>query len=418
MCCKHAWRARVFAFSIASRRRRGTNPRPRPQRDGDTGGDEPPHPPNLNGPRDPGVAPESPNKKPPNGSGDSTTRLSSVSLNLCLDQASLAELEAVAGAEAVDGLSVPNEKTGLPEATPPILGAVPHRGSVSDGNGVHGGFLWCVEEETEQPATPAATALSTVISRVISPGVDNEKMAEDTTEAASGTSGQPVAKKAKTEAEGRARAGGLNAKLAAETKANPPAPVEVRRLDYRALQYAVTKVSMDFKLHSGHTEVDTTMTVEKKCDGDLILDGEEATVILISLALDGVETLEEGVDYVFEPGKLIIRGVALERAASSNNGNMIVKTSVCICPESNTQLSGLYKSGPMFCSQCEAEGFRRITYYPDRPDNMAIFTVRVEADASYQVLLSNGNLVEEGECGEGETKRKFAVWSDPFPKPS
>jgi len=175
---------------------------------------------------------------------------------------------------------------------------------------------------------------------------------------------------------------------------------------------------MDFKLHSGHTEVDTTMTVEKKCDGDLILDGEEATVILISLALDGVETLEEGVDYVFEPGKLIIRGVALERAASSNNGNMIVKTSVCICPESNTQLSGLYKSGPMFCSQCEAEGFRRITYYPDRPDNMAIFTVRVEADASYQVLLSNGNLVEEGECGEGETKRKFAVWSDPFPKPS
>ncbi|EJK52065.1 hypothetical protein THAOC_28705, partial [Thalassiosira oceanica] len=89
---------------------------------------------------------------------------------------SLAELEAVAGAEAVDGLSVTNEKTGLPEATPPILGAVPsafsspadgqranqpnqrtkdrHRGSVSGGNGGHGGFLWCVEEETEQPATP------------------------------------------------------------------------------------------------------------------------------------------------------------------------------------------------------------------------------------------------------------------------
>ena len=176
---------------------------------------------------------------------------------------------------------------------------------------------------------------------------------------------------------------------------------------------------MDFKLHDGYTLVDTAMTVEKKCEGDLVLNGEEATVVLNSLALDGVETLEEDVDYVFEPGKLIIRGSALQRAASVNNGNMIVKTSVSICPEDNTQLSGLYKSGNMFCSQCEAEGFRRITYYPDRPDNMAIFTrVRVEADASYKVLLSNGNLVEEGECGEGETKRKFAVWSDPFPKPS
>ncbi|EJK49668.1 hypothetical protein THAOC_31432 [Thalassiosira oceanica] len=118
-------RGRAVCSSHRSRRRRGTNPRPRLRRGGDTSEVEPPHPPNLNGPGDPGVAPESPNKKPPNGSGDSTTRLSSVSLNLCLDQASLAELEAVAGAEAVDGLSVPNEKTGLPEATPPILGAVP-----------------------------------------------------------------------------------------------------------------------------------------------------------------------------------------------------------------------------------------------------------------------------------------------------
>jgi len=168
-------------------------------------------------------------------------------------------------------------------------------------------------------------------------------MAKDITEA-SGTSGQPVAKKAKTEAD--RRSGGLNAKLAAETKANPPAPVEVQRLEYRPLGYAVTKVSIDFKLHEGgRTEVDTTMTVEKNCDGDLVLDGEEATVILKSLALDGVESLEEGVDYVFEPGKLIIKGSVLQRAASSNNGNMIVKTSVSICPEENTQLSGLYKSG-------------------------------------------------------------------------
>ena len=101
---------------------------------------------------------------------------------------------------------------------------------------------------------------------------------------------------------------------------------------------------------------------------------------------------------------------------------MVVRTTVEIVPEDNTQLSGLYKSGDMYCTQCEAEGFRRITYYPDRPDVMATFEqVRVEANAKdFPVLLSNGNLVKEGTC-EGGTNgdtRKFAVWSDPFPKPS
>lgn len=82
-------------------------------------------------------------------------------------------------------------------------------------------------------------------------------------------------------------------------------------------------------------------------------------------------------------------------------------------------LAGLYKSGPMYCTQCEAMGFRRITYYPDRPDNMAVFeNVRIEADKeSYPALLSNGNFLESGDV-EGSSGRHFAVWSDPFPKPS
>ena len=97
----------------------------------------------------------------------------------------------------------------------------------------------------------------------------------------------------------------------------------------------------------------------------------------------------------------------------------ILTTTVEIVPEDNTQLSGLYKSGPMYCTQCEAQGFRRITYFPDRPDNMSTYarvTLKAPKD-EYPVLLSNGNLVEQGTLEDNNT-RHYAVWSDPFPKPS
>src|SRR6185436_6623974 len=85
-------------------------------------------------------------------------------------------------------------------------------------------------------------------------------------------------------------------------------------------------------------------------------------------------------------------------------------------PSANTQLSGLYRTSGNYCTQCEAEGFRRITYFPDRPDVMAVYTTRIEADKSETpVLLANGNLIESGDLPGG---RHFAVWHDPFPKPS
>ena len=84
-------------------------------------------------------------------------------------------------------------------------------------------------------------------------------------------------------------------------------------------------------------------------------------------------------------------------------------------PQNNTRLEGLYKSSGMFCTQCEAEGFRCITYFPDRPDVMARFRTRVEADKTrYPILLSNGNDVEKGDLADG---RHFVTWEDPFPKP-
>lgn len=94
---------------------------------------------------------------------------------------------------------------------------------------------------------------------------------------------------------------------------------------------------------------------------------------------------------------------------------VIIQTQVIIHPESNTQLEGLYKAGDLFVTQNEPEGFRKITFYPDRPDVLSVFTTRVEADKKYPVLLANGNLLETGEAGEG---RHFAIWQDPTKKPS
>jgi len=224
----------------------------------------------------------------------------------------------------------------------------------------------------------------------------------------------------------------LNAALAAATKANPPKPVEFFRLQYAPLNFVVSTVSLDFKLYTGRTLVDSVLTVTKnnveksgEPDGGedgLVLDGEEATVKLLELSVDGCDALVADADYILKPGKLIIKGDTLRRGAANNGDLIIVRSTVEIIPEDNTQLSGLYKSGDMYCTQCEAEGFRRITYYPDRPDVMATFEqVRVEANAKdFPVLLSNGNLVKEGICegGINGDRRKFAVWSDPFPKPS
>jgi len=193
-------------------------------------------------------------------------------------------------------------------------------------------------------------------------------------------------------------------------------PVEIYRSDYKPLPFTVSTVSMDFSIRDGTTTVTTELALAANpnySDGDgsreLVLDGDETCVKLLSLAMNGRE-LTEGIDHKLSPGKLTLL---------KPEDGAVIKTVVEIVPEDNTQLSGLYKSGNMYCSQCEAMGFRRITYYPDRPDNMAVFErVRIEADKKqYPVLLSNGNLVEEGDVDK-DGQRHYAVWSDPFPKPS
>lgn len=179
---------------------------------------------------------------------------------------------------------------------------------------------------------------------------------------------------------------------------------------------------MNFDIHDGKTTITSEMTIESNPkvtssdgEGDLVLDGDETCVKLMVLQINGKDLVAD-VDYELSPGKLVIKGSS---DALDLKAKCILKTVVETVPEENTQLSGLYKSGSMYCTQCEAMGFRRITYYPDRPDNMAIFEkIRIEANKeSYPILLSNGNFVESKDMDDG-TGRHYAIWSDPFPKPS
>lgn len=199
--------------------------------------------------------------------------------------------------------------------------------------------------------------------------------------------------------------------------AEKSSPVEVFRSDYEPLPYTISSISMDFDITDGTTTVTSSMILQNNPKysednpAEMVLDGDESCVKLLSLQMNGSD-LKEGTDYTLSPGKL-----TLLPAAFSSDGDNVLSTVVEIVPETNTQLSGLYKSGPMYCSQCEAMGFRRITYYPDRPDVMAVFEkVRITADKeNYPILLSNGNLIEKGDLDEG---RHYSVWKDPFPKPS
>ena len=181
-------------------------------------------------------------------------------------------------------------------------------------------------------------------------------------------------------------------------------PRAVRLKDYRPPDFKVSEIALDFRLEPGATRVTATMKIARAAGGavPLVLDGEQLK--LISLAIDG-KPLPAGA-YETDGEKLTI-------AAVPERFTLEVVTE--ISPATNTSLEGLYLSKGIFCTQCEAEGFRRITYFPDRPDVLAVYTTRIEADkASTPVLLSNGNLIDSGELPGG---KHFAVWNDPFPKP-
>ncbi|AIR71634.1 aminopeptidase N [Dickeya fangzhongdai] len=174
------------------------------------------------------------------------------------------------------------------------------------------------------------------------------------------------------------------------------------RHDYRAPDYTITDIALDFDLHPEQTRVVAVSQVvlQGEQGAALKLDGEGLK--LLSVQVDGQDwqahrLLEGGLELTGLPEKFTLR----------------IETE--ISPATNSALEGLYQSGEALCTQCEAEGFRHITYYLDRPDVLARFTTRITADkARYPYLLSNGNRVAQGELGEG---RHWVEWQDPFPKP-
>lgn len=185
-----------------------------------------------------------------------------------------------------------------------------------------------------------------------------------------------------------------------------PAPV-TRLTDYRPPAWLVDHTRLDVDLRDGHATVTAELTVRRNParddrPGELVLDGEHLE--LLSLSVDDRPLGEP--DYRLEEGRLTVPGVPEQFTLTSR---------VRIHPESNTALEGLYRSNGMYCTQCEAEGFRRITFFPDRPDVLSRFTTTIHADrAAYPLLLSNGNPVDSG---DEEGGRHFATWDDPFPKP-
>jgi aminopeptidase N len=182
----------------------------------------------------------------------------------------------------------------------------------------------------------------------------------------------------------------------------------VRLQDYRPPDWLVETVDLDVSLDPTATRVRATLVLKpnpKAAPAPLVLDGDG--LHLVGLKLDGATLASER--YVATPDSLTI--------AQPPQQPFRLEIETVLDPSANTKLMGLYRSGGTYCTQCEAEGFRRITYFPDRPDVMAVYTTRIEADqASVPVLLANGNLIASGQVAG--TGRHFAIWRDPFPKPS
>ena len=191
---------------------------------------------------------------------------------------------------------------------------------------------------------------------------------------------------------------------AAATDAAPATPNVIRREDYRAPDWLVPDIALDFALDAERTIVSARLSVTRNGahDRPLLLDGE--ALELLSVSVDGAPLPRDQWPQGDAP-------LSIPLAAAAH----IIETTVAISPAKNSQLMGLYASGGLLCTQCEAEGFRRITYFPDRPDVLSRYSVRMEADkALYPVLLANGDPVESGEAENG---RHWARWNDPFLKP-
>lgn len=188
-----------------------------------------------------------------------------------------------------------------------------------------------------------------------------------------------------------------------DASSTPAIPVTIYRSDYRAPDWQVPDIALDFALGIDATKVGAALSVVRHAAAPvpLVLRGDGLTPA--EVRVDGAVWNDwrlDGSDLIVDLG---------ERSAAT------VEVDTVIDPASNTQLSGLYASGGLLCTQCEAEGFRRITFHPDRPDVLSRYKVRMQGDkTAFPILLSNGNCIDQGEAGSDH----WALWEDPWPKPS
>lgn len=183
-------------------------------------------------------------------------------------------------------------------------------------------------------------------------------------------------------------------------------PNETLLADYQVPDFLVQHVELQFELDPENTRVTSILSMQKNPDGNsdhCVLDGEQLE--LVSIKLDGRSL--QGNEFQRTDKTLLL---------SSVPDKFELEIVTIIHPDQNTALEGLYHSGSLMCTQCEAQGFRRITYYPDRPDVMAEFTVSIVADKKqWPIMLSNGNIQDQGVFDDG---RHWVRWHDPHPKPS
>jgi aminopeptidase N len=189
-----------------------------------------------------------------------------------------------------------------------------------------------------------------------------------------------------------------------DASSTPAVPVTIHRGDYRPPEWQVPDIALDFALGIAETKASASLSVVRHADAPvpLVLRGDGLTAA--EVRVDGAvwnDWRMDGPDLVVDLG---------DRSAAT------VEVDTIIDPSANTQLMGLYASNEMLCTQCEAEGFRRITFHPDRPDVLSRYRVRMAGDkAKFPILLSNGNCIEQGEGADGT---HWALWEDPWPKPS
>ncbi|HJS12581.1 aminopeptidase N [Sphingopyxis sp.] len=188
-----------------------------------------------------------------------------------------------------------------------------------------------------------------------------------------------------------------------DASSTPAIPVTIHRADYRVPDWQVPDIALDFALGIDATKVGAALSVVRQADAPVPLTLRGDGLTPAAVRVDGEvwnDWRMDGSDLIVDLG---------ERTAAT------VEVDTVIDPASNTQLSGLYASGGLLCTQCEAEGFRRITFHPDRPDVLSRYKVRMQGDkAAFPILLSNGNCVEQGDEGNDH----WALWEDPWPKPS